>query len=623
MSDLFPELQPRDDGSRSKHESSDRPAPPVRKLRLGPASKALRGGRYALEKFAALLGMAAARDGPRLSRAEVLLGNGRIELSFDGGDLDGTVLRLVPCESSAEHKTDFMFMLRGPVKTEAVRRLIEKAQRRLSKAPYRLLLKVLRLDKERALVDAPFDHDASFDELFQRSVVRTYDGELAWRTFFAELEQQRNFNHYLAGNVVVVNHEDLECAHATPSLDDGSISFINYSAIHRCSGQRREQIAREQQHRHWGQITTDLDDLDVIGGGARRLDEALQLIADSEGKPDLVMVKTACVPKVAGDDLSPSLQRFEASTGVPTVFLDNLADERNDFFSTVLERLSLEPLPHAPELCAGKINLVGYPDVDEMNELLRLLEPLGVRINARLVPRVHIEDVRRYNEACVQVLFDSAMYAATFEQLLGNVDMPTLRPPPPYGFQSSREWVREVARAAGASAAIDPLFDEVFGALQDQYASKQHQAREHRLGFVVDEHWTDRLLAPRRASGVPMLDLLQEMGFSLEFLCYQDGALVTQLPGSCKHFSEPEQLETLLRESSASAFYSEYFFDRRLSRTGKAQFSIADFLPGPRGALATLDRVLQICSLPFYRRHARHLGAPFGQPEVGDVHQEP
>ncbi len=622
MSDLFPELHQPDDGSRSGDEGRDQPAPPIRELRLGPASKALRGGSYARAKFAQLLGLRSAEGGPRLSRAEVMLANGRIELSFAGGDLDGTVLRLVPCEPSAEHRADFMFMLRGPVKSEAVRQLIEKAQRRLHKAPYRLLLKVLRLDRERELVEAPFDRDANFEQLFGRSVVRTYDGDMAWRTFFAELEQQRNFNHYLVGKVVVIKHEDLECSHATPSLDDGSISFINYSAVHRCSDQRREPRAeREDEQQHWGQLTTDIDDLDVIRGASQRLEQALQLVADSRNKPDLVMVKTACVPKVAGDDLGPAMKRFEASSGVPTVFLDNLADERNDFFSTVLERLHLEPVFRAPEQCAGRVNLVGYPDVPEMNELARVLEKLGVSINARLVPRVHIEDIRHYTGACLQVLFDSALYQPTFEQLLGQVDIPTLRPPAPYGFEGSRQWLRAVLDAVDNPARLELPFDEIFGVLEERYSALQQRARQHCLGFVVDEHAAECLLLPQRGPGVPMLENLQEMGFSLEFLRYQEGGSAAELPGTSKTFSNPQQLETLLRESPAAAFYSEYFFDRRLSRTGKAQFSIADFLPGPRGAVATLSRLLQICSLPFYRRYARHLGAPFGKAGVSDVTQ--
>ena len=70
--------------------------------------------------------------------------------------------------------------------------------------------------------------------------------------------------------------------------------------------------------------------------------------------------------------------------------------------------------------------------------------------------------------------------------------------------------------------------------------------------------------------------------------------------------------QSLLQQSEAAAYYSEYFFDRRLTRSGKAQFSIADFKLGLDGAIETLTRLLRICSLPFYRRYGRYLGESFG-----------
>ena len=131
-----------------------------------------------------------------------------------------------------------------------------------------------------------------------------------------------------------------------------------------------------------------------------------------------------------------------------------------------------------------------------------------------------------------------------------------------------------------------------------------------------------------------MLPALREMGFGLEWLlwCGCRGACGKEsLPtaGPCgaiaagasgreicagkeqrrgiRRFHGPEDLDAGLRDESVHAFYSDFAFDRRLSRTGKAQFSLAFFEPGLEGAQRSVERLLGACRLPFYKDYARYL----------------
>lgn len=638
MSSLFPELDDRTGrGTPAPGGDGDERDRPVVRMQLGPDHKALEGSSFALQRYARLLGLpfeAGAAAGPVLTQARLMLGDGRIELRIEGGDVGETLLRLVPCKPSRRNPTNFRVMLQGPVKNDAVRSLIEQTQERLHLAPYRILLKVLRGDPGRQLVTvAPVAAYCCTEEEFDRSVVRTVAGSSAWRIFFANLEQQRNFNHHLAGNILVLKHEDLECCYATPCLTDGTISFFNYSLSHR-QGRQGQELSEEAYlpppaelgppppaadgaeagaTQPWGDVATDLSDIDIIKGGTRKLEKILESLAERPNKPDLVMVKTACVAKVIGDDLSEAMERFEARTGVPTVFLDNLADEESDFFSTILERLRWEPEFREPAESAGRINLVGFPDVPEMDRLVRMLGQLGVTINARLVPEIRLEDMKRYTWAQLQVLVDSRLYYGSYEQLFGNVDIPSLRMTPPFGVAGTREWLAKVATELGLAEGLDQVWDTEWTPLAAEWKALCEQAGAHRLGFVLDRMSMDLVLHPEKGTGVPMLAMLGEMGFELEFLLYTgDGTKPDRaLPGPCKPFRDSSSLEALLRESEAAAFYSEYYFDRRLSRSGKAQFSVSDFELGLEGALTTLGRLLRICSMSYYRRYAAYLGQPF------------
>jgi len=623
MTDLFPELR----GGSGPAEGAVAGGGPIDRravrIPLGPDGQILRGSAYAVDKYNQLLGL----PHPGVGGGEVVvtgvalsLGDGRVELTLTGGGLESTVLRLVPCKPTRRHPQSFQVRLHGPVRSGGVRDLMERAEQRLRGAPFGTLLKVVRLDPERQLqATTHAAPDGCADESFARSVVRTYDGAPAWRTFFADLEQQRNYSHQLVGKVLVVRHEDLECGFATPQLWDGTLSFFDYATTHRSSrargGDRRADEAAAEQSLGWPDIATDLRDRDAIQGGAARVEQVLDQVATSAELPELVMVKTACLPKVVGDDLGPAMGRFEARSGVPTVYVDNLADEHADAFSAILRRLRWGADVPPPSERSGRVNLVGFPNVPAMARLERLLEAQGVIINARLVPEIRLDHVARYPRAELQVLFDSRLYQPTFQRLFGSIDIPTLRPPLPYGVAGCRDWLAAVAKAVGKAAGLAARWEALWAPHAERWTQLTAAARDHRLGFVVDRRGAELLLHPEQSTGVPILAAVQEMGFGLELLCYaggEDGAPVASLPGDCHRFRDVVELEALLRASPAGAFYSELTFDRRLSRCGKARFSVADFEPGIEGAFATLGRLLQRCRLPFYRRYGRYLGPAFG-----------
>ena len=121
--------------------------------------------------------------------------------------------------------------------------------------------------------------------------------------------------------------------------------------------------------------------------------------------------------------------------------------------------------------------------------------------------------------------------------------------------------------------------------------------------------------------GIPVLDVLREMGFGIDLLVRAASGkdedarkLVGPLAAEgdrISAFATPADLGRLLRESEAQAFYSEVFFDRRLTRSGKGQFSTQVFQIGIDGATAAIRQLISICRTPFYRKYAGYLGSAF------------
>ena len=130
------------------------------------------------------------------------------------------------------------------------------------------------------------------------------------------------------------------------------------------------------------------------------------------------------------------------------------------------------------------------------------------------------------------------------------------------------------------------------------------------------------LEAALRDLGVPMVEMLVEMGFGVEILAYTGGRGL-ELPRErferihVRGYRSLEELDAALAEPGVAAWYSEMNYDRRLSRKGKNSFSMRQFSMGLRGAVDSLEIMLRVSNMSFYRSYGRYLGAAFRERGAG------
>ena len=65
-------------------------------------------------------------------------------------------------------------------------------------------------------------------------------------------------------------------------------------------------------------LSSNLDENDVIGGGEEKLKEAV-LFADSEYRPEVIVVVSSCVPALIGDDVDGILENLQSETAAKLV----------------------------------------------------------------------------------------------------------------------------------------------------------------------------------------------------------------------------------------------------------------------------------------------------------------
>jgi nitrogenase iron protein NifH len=469
----------------------------------------------------------------------------------------------------------------------------------------------------------------------------------AWRQFFADDHFARNVHQLLQYEAphVAIEHCDRECMYPTPPAlehqpDIYSYPWLDPAPYH--GGPLSRKAA--------GGITlmTDLVDRDVVRGAILKLEDALDKVCGAIDEEQFVLVHNTCTPVVAGEDVSGLVRRTGASCKAPLMYTAPHIEGNPlaEFFARRKQERGFAP--HDPR--PGAINLVGFPVNRGMDELCGLLSRMGVEVNDRVFPRVDLRLFDTYLEAGVQVFHPEHYLSGLRDALFRDLPLVTLEPQAPFGFAGTRRWLAAVLEAvAPGDRAPSPGTEEAPGipgccnAKSDgittgygdtakvieeeergaapRWAELCREARTCSVGLVADAWRLGRLADPSVCFGLAIPSLLSEMGFRLEWCLYAGGGstkaeldsaargLAPEAECTVRFFTDEPGLETLLAESGAGAFYSDFAQDRRLARAGKAIVSSQLFEMGFAGAVRTAERLLAACRLPFFKRFGR-VGGP-------------
>jgi len=628
MSRLFPEL-----------DATEAWAEPVIGDELAPSADApperpLRKATVVFDKALGLPGRFKTATGECHVHSVELIGPDRLALNIEGGGVPPFTLYILPGRAPQTFATTphLSLIVRGTDRSQAVELLVTQAAYRLHNAPFELLRDVAAADPEVARAASsgapPTMPGVSFpptdiDVEYLNSLGFGYSPPDAWRNFlqghennYGGIENSRGYCPRVSGDVVNVNHTEIECYYSSPPQHDGSVAFWNHA--------QPDIEARIASEGHHVELFSDLGETDVIKGGQVKLDRLFDQLAGEEHRPKVVVVTSTCTTTVIGDDIQGSIEKLKRKLPLHVVNMGQSRDIKQTIFDEARARPGFLDVPKKK----GAINLLGLPKLLGHRELLELLAEAGVTINVWLLPEIDPRELPHYMAAELQVLYDWPFLDESYRGLVGDLPIPSLRPPSPFGIEGTKRFLAALGDALG-----DPhLFEEPLARrlerIQPEWDRLSREARGYRLGFVGEERTLLRFFKTRQVLGIPVLQLLEEMGFGIDFYLTRPKAkkpsdgVIERGRRRTRYFETRDELEELLRTAEAAAFYSEIHFDNRVTRSGKNSFSLADFgRIGLEGSLEALRRVLGACKLPFFRTYAEYLGRPFsvGHADVAEA----
>ena len=447
------------------------------------------------------------------------------------------------------------------------------------------------------------------------SLLDSWGDSNAWADFFAVDELARGNLDSLDNLFVFVQHGDIECEHLFPHGPAPVLSLVSYPWEHRV---RTDRAPRPKQEGGM-MLTSELDEDDVIRGNPEKLTRLLEAGArEADKRGRTLFVSNTCVPVVTGEDVESEFRRCTANCSKTALYLTIGPSSMVNVFQDLLVERRLKAEKRIENEDPKLVNLLGFSETQDLEELRGLLGEAGIGVNSVLVPGVSEEIVDSLPRAALNVIRPTSAWEHLYEHITKDSKIPSVRPTAPFGMELSRAWLFEIAEALKVDGAKE-AWERRFAPLRQRWEDLRREAEKYRVGMVVRAREIHNILEPATTWGVSLISFLEELGMGIDvLLMFENPEQVRIAKRVHEAFSNPERhsikgFDTLermlvkLQEMPAEVVFSHHTFDWRVTSTGKNIVSLQHFEAGPEGAIRTTERILNLCRTPFFRRFAPHL----------------
>lgn len=254
-------------------------------------------------------------------------------------------------------------------------------------------------------------------------------------------------------------------------------------------------------------FTTDMEEMDVVHGGEKKLYRAIKEAVDKY-KPPAVFVYQTCVPAMIGDDVVSLCKRASEELGVPVVPVEapgfvgskNLGNKLagDALFKYVIG--TKEPEKTTPY----DVNLLGeYNIAGELWQVLPLFEELGIRMLACISGDATYEDVAVAHRAKVNMVVCSKALLNLARRMEERYGIPYFEGSF-YGIKDTSDALRNFAKLLGDEKLIQKT--------EEFIAKKELETREKLKPYVEKLQGKRVLINTGGVKSWSMVSQVQELG---------------------------------------------------------------------------------------------------------------
>jgi nitrogenase molybdenum-iron protein alpha chain len=212
-------------------------------------------------------------------------------------------------------------------------------------------------------------------------------------------------------------------------------------------------------------LSTNLDELDVVNGGEKKLEEAI-IEADKRYKPASIIVISSCVPGIIGDDIDEVAQRLQSqvngvilpvhcegfktkimATAYDSIYHSisrNLLGKEEQEEKIVEDELELAKEKSRLSKLVNLLNVSSMTPLDE-KELTRLLNGLGLEV--KIYPcYTHPEEMKYATQAAVSISTCPTHDDYFIKHLYEKYGVPYILNHMPIGVSNTNSWLRDIAK---------------------------------------------------------------------------------------------------------------------------------------------------------------------------------
>ncbi len=199
-------------------------------------------------------------------------------------------------------------------------------------------------------------------------------------------------------------------------------------------------------------FTTDVNTNDVIFGGDKKLEEAIDYIVEHKN-PKGIFVYETCVTAMIGDDMDNTCDRMEKKHGIPVVVIHspgfvggkNLGSRLGG--ESVLHQLIGTREPE--EIHPFGINLIGeYNVTGDMWQYTPLLEKIGIKVISTLAGDGRIENIQMAHTAKLNVIVCAKSLISLTRKMQEKYEIPYISISF-YGKRDTSNAIRSIVNAFG------------------------------------------------------------------------------------------------------------------------------------------------------------------------------